>query len=113
MSDKELTINPAHENAVLESGWLVFVLDSVGGNIKRKVGTNERTTWATLRVPEGMELRVAVPYIPGGLGPQPEGVVTLMALQDAAQSILEHLETAVIVVEDNLKSKEKEEEGEW
>jgi hypothetical protein len=112
MGDKTLTVAPVPESAVLESGWLVFVLDSVGGNIKRKTGTNERTTWATLRVPEGMELRVAVPYIPGGLGPQPEGVVTLMALQDAAQKVLEHLESAVIIVEDNLKAKEKE-EGEW
>lgn len=99
MSDETIDVILLPKPA-LQDGWELYTLKSVGGNIKRKSGTVERTVWATLEVPEGYEQRVAIPTLEEELGEQPEGTVTLAALERAAHSILERLEAAIVSAEE-------------
>lgn len=81
----------------LVDGWGIFVVETVGANIKRKAGSVERTTWATLRSPHDKELRVAVDF--GSAGPLPEGVLDMEAVQVIAYDVMTALEASLDAIE--------------
>lgn len=105
MNDNPVSIMAEPTSAAV-NGWAILKVKSVGANMKRKQGTSERTVWATLEVPEGMELKVATPLPDSVQADLPQDVVTLDALERAAQDVLKRLETVLINTEEN-------KEGEW
>ncbi len=64
MTEKSPTNIVLVEDAIIDN-HAVFVVKSIGANVKRKAGNAERTTWATLESPQDKELRVALPLHAG------------------------------------------------
>lgn len=89
----ETHISVEVESAIIDN-HAVLVVKSIGANVKRKVGTTERTTWATLESPQDKELRVAVPLHPGA-GERPAGTLTLVEVHDLSREIMKSLEWAL------------------
>lgn len=93
MSDATPTEIRFKESAIIDN-HAVLVVESIGANIKRKVGSTDRTTWATLKSPQDKELRVAIP-LHAGAGERPADTVSLVEVHDLAAEIMRSLEWAL------------------
>lgn len=75
-------------------GYLIFTLVSIGANIKKKEGTNEKTVWGTIQTPEAHPIKVAVQRY-AGAGTQPENTITYLEIEDIATKLIKTLEDSI------------------
>lgn len=93
LNDEKLTTTLVQ--SAVQGNYILFRLDSIGANIKRKFDGNENTLWATLKVPEGKEVVIAVPISKAIQEVMPENSISQDVLETVSFDLIKSLEDAI------------------
>lgn len=103
---QEVSLVLAPSAVDVENGWMTFQLTEMYASIEKISGGTKRFVRQTYAPESNKQIKVAY-QMRQGAGPQPEGSVTLLEVEDATAGFLDFIENAID------RSSQTKKAGEW